>query len=240
MKCINPSCENTEIMARGLCRPCYHRQWRSGSFDRQRARRNPGAKCAAPGCDRLSHAKGLCTKHYQQQLHPLQLIWRNLRSRYPGQYPPAWDRGCDVFVRDVGERPANDYQLTRPNPQQPWSAENSMWREPIRPTTEGVAAYQRAWSYWRKFGLREEDISQMREEQGDKCPICDSELDICHPDTGKPIKVCVDHDHLTGKVRALLHDHCNKGLGQFNDDPVALRRAADYLDHHAAKATPES
>jgi hypothetical protein len=55
--------------------------------------------------------------------------------------------------------------------------------------------------------------------QFDRCPIC-----------WKPDPEHVDHDHKTGKVRGILCFNCNGGLGQFRDDPAALRRAAEYLE----------
>jgi hypothetical protein len=43
----------------------------------------------------------------------------------------------------------------------------------------------------------------------------------------------VDHSEQTGLVRALLCGGCNTGLGQFQESPTNLRRAADYLELHA-------
>jgi hypothetical protein len=39
----------------------------------------------------------------------------------------------------------------------------------------------------------------------------------------------IDHCHTTGKVRGLLCDNCNKGLGLFKDNPDLLNNAVKYL-----------
>lgn len=39
----------------------------------------------------------------------------------------------------------------------------------------------------------------------------------------------MDHDHNTGRVRALLCYLCNKYLGQWEGDPIAAHNAAIYL-----------
>jgi hypothetical protein len=60
----------------------------------------------------------------------------------------------------------------------------------------------------------------MRVAQSDLCAICSTSI---------AESVHVDHDHATGKVRALLCPPCNKGLGHFRDDPALLLAAATYL-----------
>ncbi len=47
----------------------------------------------------------------------------------------------------------------------------------------------------------------------------------------------VDHDHKTGRVRAILCFNCNGGPGQFKDRPELLRRGADYLEGNVWKPT---
>lgn len=43
------------------------------------------------------------------------------------------------------------------------------------------------------------------------------------------IKLVVDHDHATGKVRGLLCHNCNRALGLLHDNPVTINNALEYL-----------
>lgn len=74
-------------------------------------------------------------------------------------------------------------------------------------------------SYWRYYRLRTPQVKAMIEEQGGKCAICEKGMD----------KPCVDHCHTTMKVRQILCDNCNMGLGQFKDDEDILAKAIEYL-----------
>ncbi len=85
--------------------------------------------------------------------------------------------------------------------------------------------YYLNWARRKKYGLTPQDISDMRESQRGLCSGCVRPL--------KEFKECVDHCHLTGKVRGLLCSDCNVSIGRLRDDPLTLRRLAEYLERHA-------
>lgn len=41
--------------------------------------------------------------------------------------------------------------------------------------------------------------------------------------------VVVDHDHITGVVRGLVHNDCNRAIGLLQDNPDVIKKVADYL-----------
>ena len=63
------------------------------------------------------------------------------------------------------------------------------------------------------------------------CAICGVKEDPDRPNR-RSGRLCLDHDHGNGKIRAALCNSCNAGLGQMADDPTRLRAAASYLDSH--------
>jgi hypothetical protein len=78
----------------------------------------------------------------------------------------------------------------------------------------------------RNYGITIEDYSRMFENQGGVCAICK------RPGDGRWSQLCVDHDHVTGKVRELLCIRCNMILGRVNDNPLLLYGLATYLKKH--------
>ncbi len=77
--------------------------------------------------------------------------------------------------------------------------------------------------YKRTYGITVDDYNRMFEEQQGVCKICSL------PANHNSNHLCIDHDHDTGQVRALLCDTCNRGLGYFKDDSRLIEKAAEYL-----------
>jgi len=72
------------------------------------------------------------------------------------------------------------------------------------------------------FGLTIAEYDQMLVAQNNVCAICNN---TCS--SGK--RLAVDHCHITGKIRGLLCRRCNQSIGKFNDDPVLIQKAVNYL-----------
>ena len=70
-----------------------------------------------------------------------------------------------------------------------------------------------------RYGLTPEMYREMFERQEGLCALCELRP-IAH----------IDHDHETGRVRGLLCQECNTGLGKLGDSADALRRALAYVE----------
>jgi len=83
-----------------------------------------------------------------------------------------------------------------------------------------------------KYGITRDQYDAMLQEQDNSCAICGSSPDSqpTYGKTGKRFELHVDHCHDTGRVRGLLCNSCNSGLGRFKDDPVRLFNAIEYLN----------
>jgi hypothetical protein len=78
--------------------------------------------------------------------------------------------------------------------------------------------------YLKNYGITQADYDAMLERQQHRCKICRR-----HKSEFKR-RLHVDHCHTTKKVRGLLCDMCNTGLGRFRDDVTLLFSAVQYLN----------
>lgn len=74
-----------------------------------------------------------------------------------------------------------------------------------------------------RYGMSIEDYYSLVTQQEGKCAICGKTADP---------KLVVDHCHATNKVRGLLCDLCNRGIGHFSDSIELLKAAIQYLESH--------
>lgn len=86
---------------------------------------------------------------------------------------------------------------------------------------------RRKWKLKARYNLTIEQYDAMVLAQDNKCAICNT--DGKHGTKGK---LFVDHNHHTGKVRALLCDSCNKVLGCAFERIERLESAIKYLKLH--------
>ena len=106
-------------------------------------------------------------------------------------------------------------------------------------TPEQLAArreYNRKWnaehpekcreSNLRKYGITIEDYERRLVEQDGKCAICGE------PTSEGGERLAVDHDHETGKIRALLCRRCNSVIGFIEESAALARLVAGYLEKH--------
>jgi hypothetical protein len=74
----------------------------------------------------------------------------------------------------------------------------------------------------RLYGISIDQYVELFSLQGEVCKICKQNCK-----TKKSLSV--DHDHLSGKIRGLLCNRCNRAIGMFEDSPELLGLAARYL-----------
>ena len=86
--------------------------------------------------------------------------------------------------------------------------------------------YGRRSTLKKRYGITAEEYDQMLKDQNEVCLICGLKAG---GGRGPKSRLAVDHSHETGRVRGLLCNNCNNGLGRFKDDPALLSKAIEYL-----------
>jgi len=80
----------------------------------------------------------------------------------------------------------------------------------------------------RYYGKTYEWYVETLKQQGGKCAICGSSSP-----GGKRRFFSVDHCHKTGRIRSLLCNSCNAGIGYLKEDSSIMKNAIAYVERNA-------
>jgi hypothetical protein len=174
--------------------------------------------CKINGCVGVVKANRLCHKHYfRQRRHgsteaPLCPRERLLKEG------KAYCKACDS-TKDINEF-SNDRHAFRRISRYCKSCNSKKGKRRYKNAPDKYRNY----SLLKKFGITLLDYQLRLKQQNGGCAIC-----------GKSEKenrkmLAIDHDHSTNKIRGILCDSCNKGLGLLGDTPSRLESAWRYLN----------
>ena len=106
----------------------------------------------------------------------------------------------------------------------------AMWASGYRPPSTNAES-RRAARMRHRYGIEPSEYEKRVVEQGGLCAVCQQP-----PTTNVRShwggKLCVDHEHGTGRIRGLLCNDCNLAVG-YGKTPDILLRAAQYLRDHS-------
>jgi len=191
--------------------------------------------CTEEGCDRLAHARTVCSTHYHQRrrlgtLDELPNANEEAKARPSRVRPkPAKRRlwaaescqveGCEVppIARNLCGK---HYQRAKLEGTLPPTIRVQLGGvTPCR--IEGCTVMAKARgrcskhaALLRRYGLTDEQMATL--PRG--CLVC-----------GSTYRVHVDHCHQTGRFRGVLCSGCNTALGLLGDDPARIRALLAYL-----------
>lgn len=98
--------------------------------------------------------------------------------------------------------------------------------------------YRRSWHIRNKYGMDDAEFEAWWIVFKGKCGICGSELKMPTLTRGQALDVvAIDHDHTTGRVRGLLCNGCNKGIGLLREDVNILKNAIDWINNAKTRNT---
>jgi hypothetical protein len=86
----------------------------------------------------------------------------------------------------------------------------------------------------RRYNLTFDQYQAMMERQNHTCALCEEPFDR----SVNNLRPCIDHNHETGKIRAILHSFCNLLIAYARENPLTCFKAGNYLVSH--EAVPES
>lgn len=183
--------------------------------------------CSVPGCNRRFKAKGFCSTHKYRSENGLDLT-TPIRQYETGERRCKM-LGCNQLRASDGTYcPMHRARLVKTGS----PGEPSRHRMPPGEAIWDKPNYKRRHRLMKMYGLTPEAYAELFDAQGRGCAICKA-MTPGGKHEGKPNRSSwhwpVDHDHVTGQVRGLLCEDCNRAIGLLKDDPEIIAAAARYV-----------
>ena len=104
-------------------------------------------------------------------------------------------------------------------------AKQTAWREKNRAKSNALATRSHR---HKRIGIEYEEYELLLRLHENKCAICKREETTQH--RGLTRALAVDHCHESGRIRGLLCNNCNRGLGLFDDSKERIASALEYMN----------
>jgi hypothetical protein len=134
------------------------------------------------------------------------------------EYKRKWVQ-ADPVRRARQDEATRNWQANNREKVRAWNRDYKKRRFQEKP--EQFRAYERKCRLKRMYGVTPEWFDEQAEKQNGMCKICGG------PPESKGL--CIDHNHKTGQVRALLCTRCNTALHKMENDLGWIRKAEAYL-----------
>lgn len=186
--------------------------------------------CSFQNCGNRARCLGLCRSHYSQHyrgtaLRPLQAYVRRETYSETCEFD-----GCGRKTLAHGLCRGHYAQKKRGHGMRPLGPVFNRGEKTFTHCTvagcgkehKAKGFCERHWRVLKNYGLNPEEYDSLLASQAGVCAICRNHCELNE-------NLSVDHDHVTGVVRGLLCDRCNRGIALFREDNETLVRAIRYL-----------
>jgi Recombination endonuclease VII len=201
--------------------------------------------CTVEGCLLPNKARGYCQTHYAQWMREGRITNVVIREKTPAHEVPDHCTAPECF-NPVKSGKLCGMHLAR------LKRHGSLDR-PDRARTQRLCEvpgcarphYMNGWcnshtqrgrKYREMHNLTDAEILKVFAQIHGNCEICGKRQTTKNGGVSRTHGLYLDHDHKTGRLRGLLCNRCNRGLGFFKDSAKLIRNAVAYLDAHAKAA----
>lgn len=126
-----------------------------------------------------------------------------------------------AWCKECTKKQAKKYRIENPDKIKALKKKYKEIRKEVRKPSE------RRYYLKRKYKITEIDYRNLYNKQNGKCILCNKKFAYG--------KLCIDHCHTFKKIRGLLCNNCNLGLGNFKDNIEVLKKAIYYLKKNQLK-----